>query len=85
MIDRQIDKMHAQESGRGFSSFSRFGATFNVIVCGAITVGAIVGGITGTPFAFLVAAFGIVMETLFVRTLYRVLRGDFESGPKAGA
>ena len=77
MLDRQIDKMYAQQGNGRWTSFSRPGAIFNVIVCGTLTVGALIGGLTGTPFAFLVAIFSIVMETIFVRTLFRVLRGDF--------
>ena len=77
MLDRQIDKMYAQQGGGRWSIFSKFGAIFNVVVCGVITIGALLGGFSGQPFAFIVAIFGIVMETIFARTLFRVLRGDF--------
>ena len=86
-LDDNIDRMRARtrfNSGRGFTSFSRGGSIWNVVICGIIAVGAIAGGVLGTPFAFLVGALAVAMEVQFARIAYRAFRGDF-AAPAASA
>ena len=49
-------------------------AGFNIAVCGVIVVGSTIMGFTQSPFAFFVAAIGVIMEVLFVRILIEILK-----------
>jgi hypothetical protein len=49
-------------------------AWWNIIVCGAIVIGAAVFGATTNGFGFLVAVAGVGMEIVFIRVLREILK-----------
>ncbi len=51
-----------------------FALWFNIICSAAITIGAVVFGLTTNPFGFFVAAIGVAIESVFVRALIKVTR-----------
>jgi hypothetical protein len=49
-------------------------AWWNIIVCGAIVIGAAVFGATSNGFGFLVAVVGVGMEIVFIRVLRQIFK-----------
>lgn len=58
--------------------FSRIGATFDVVFCGAVGVITLWTGITGQVPGYAVAIVAGVLEIVFVRVCIRSFRGDFD-------
>jgi Flp pilus assembly protein TadB len=59
-------------------------AWWNITICGAIVVGAVVFGIKSNGFGFLVAIVGVVLEVVFVRILLQILKERREQTASVG-
>jgi hypothetical protein len=49
-------------------------AWWNIIICGAIVIGAAVFGATTNGFGFIVAVVGVGMEIVFIRVLRQIFK-----------
>ena len=59
---------------REFGPKSPIGSIINVVICSALTVGAVIMGVTQNSFGFFVAGVGALMLMYFVWTAVKVNR-----------